>query len=64
VATLQASAGRIQQVARKLLAEMTPVDSPTLELERKTAALKELKANRYSELKGRQSPRARTTYAR
>ena len=64
VATLQASAGRIQQMARKLLAEMTPADSPTLELERKTAALKELKANRYNEFKGRQSPRARTTYAR
>jgi hypothetical protein len=64
VATLQASAGRIQQMARKLLAEMTPADSPALELERKTAALKELKANRYSEFKGRQSPRLRTTYTR
>ena len=64
VATLQASAGRIQRMARTLLTEMTPTDSPALELERKTAALKELKKSQYNEFKGRRSPRGRTAYAR
>lgn len=64
VATLQASAARIQRAARKLLTEMTPHDSPVLELERKTEALRELKKSQYNEFKGRQGPRGRTTYSR
>jgi hypothetical protein len=62
-ATLAASAKRIQEVARTVVSELTPADSPTLEIEKKAAAYRERRSAEF-EARTRSHPRRRTAYSR
>ena len=62
-AALAASAKRIQEVARTIVSELTPADSPALAMEKKAAAYRAERKTQW-EARQRAHPRRRTTYSR